>query len=371
MKILQITSHFSPNIGGVETHLTDLTSELVRRGNTVSVITYRPLTTKVKWKMFEKKGSITIFRIPWLPGFFYRFVKNPFLEFLYLAPALFLFIPFAVVATNPKVIHSHGLIAGFGSVFWGRIFGKRVISTTHSIYHFPKSGLYRNFAAWVFRNSDKVLTLSKQSRDEIVNLGINKNKVRVFTYWVDLDRFKKIEGAKKKLGWEDKFVVLFVGRLIPEKGVRELLAAVRSWDKKITLAVAGTGPMEEEIKNLKLKIENLIYLGKIDNDKLPLYYSASDLLIVPSVHEEGFGRVILEALACGTPVVGANRGAIPEAMDNSVGKLLDVSPENIKNSVENFYDNPGKLEKLSRNTRAFAAKMYSEKNVETIIKAYR
>lgn len=78
-------------------------------------------------------------------------------------------------------------------------------------------------------------------------------------------------------------------------------------------------------------------MGGIDSDKLPIYYSAADLLIVPSISEEGFGRVILESLACGTPVIGARRGAIPDALDNSVGRVIDISSESIKQQVEYFY----------------------------------
>jgi glycosyltransferase involved in cell wall biosynthesis len=111
-------------------------------------------------------------------------------------------------------------------------------------------------------------------------------------------------------------------------------------------------------------------LGKLDQNELPSYYGAADLLIVPSTHEEGFGRVILESLACGTPVIGSRRGAIPEAMDETVGRLIDVTPENIKEAVEYFYKNPKELKKLSKNARKFAERRYSERNVGKIIGAY-
>lgn len=383
MKILQLTTHFSPNIGGVETHLSDLVEGLVKRNHAVFVLTYRPLVTKADWKLKEKDKNLEVLRLPWLPGFFNKFVKSPVLEFLYLVPGLFLVTPFVLVSFRPRVIHSHGLIAGFVAVFWGKVFGTRVITTTHSIYHFPKRGYYRTFAKFIFENSDSVLTLSKQSAKEIERLKIDKRKIKVFTYWVDLKRFKKVkkvEGAnlfhpKGGLGshprGESRFIVLFVGRLVREKGILVLLKAAKKWNKNITLAVIGTGPLEEEIYHQSLTINHLIYLGKIDNEKLPLYYSSADLVIVPSIHEEGFGRVILESLACGTPVIASNRGAIPEAMDETVGKLIDVTPENIKKAVEFFYRNPDKLERLSKNTRKFAEERYSEKNVEKIIWVYK
>lgn len=376
MKILQLTVHYAPNVGGVETHLSDLVGEIVKRGHNVFVLAYRPLMTKASWKILEKNNSLTIFRIPWFPGMFYKLVKNPLLEFIYLFPGLFFVTPFLILFVNPDIIHAHGIVAGFIGVFWGKAFGKRVVLSTHSIYNFSEKGLYRNFVKSILIRSDKVLTLSRQSKKEIINLGIDAGKVQVFTYWIDLKKFKPTSNEqkainKKKLRWKDKFIVFFVGRLVEEKGVLVLLEAAREWNKNIKLVIVGTGPLEERIKNQELRIKNLEFLGSVDNNKLPLYYSVADVVIVPSIHEEGFGRVILESLACGTPVIGSNRGAIPEAMDETVGRLIDINPMNVKNAVEYFYKNSGKLQKLSENTRNFAEKRYSEKNVETIIEMYK
>ncbi len=369
MRILQLTSHFAPNMGGVETHLTDLVSALTKRRHKVFVLTYRPLTTKTSWKLYEKKVGLEILRIPWFPGFFYKLVSSPILEFLYLLPGLFVITPFVIFLKSIQVIHGHGLVAGAVSVFWGKIFGKKVLVSTHSIYHFPKKSFYRDFVKWIFLNADYLLALSGQSANEISSLGIPREKIGMFTYWINLDKFKPKENAKEKLGWNGKFVVLFVGRLIEEKGLLELLKAFGKWDEAITLAIAGSGPLEKRVS--RIKENNFVYLGKVDQDDLPLYYSAADLLVVPSIHEEGFGRVILESLACGTPVIGSKRGAIPEAMDKTVGELIRITPEKIKEVVEYFYKNSDRLKKLSRNTREFAEKNYSEKNVEEIIKAYR
>lgn len=361
MTILQLTAHFAPNIGGVETHLSDLVNALVKRNLEVLVLTYRPLTTRAKWSMHEKNGRVEIFRIPWLPNLFYQLINYPVLEFFYLLPGLFLAAPLIIFLKKPDIVHAHGLVAGLVGVFWGKLFNKRVIISTHSIYHFPDQGLYRNFVKWIFKSADIALGLSAQAVSEIQSL-VSRTDARKFTYWIDLNKFKKINNAKNKLGWK-KFTALFVGRLVKEKGVLELLQSAKMWPKNIKLRIIGSGPLEKEIPNS-------IYLGRVDNDKLPLYYSAADVLIVPSMHEEGFGRIILESLACGTPVIGANRGAIPEAMDESVGELINVSPFNIKNAVEYFFEHPCRLKQLKLNCRKFAERRYSEKNVQEIITSY-
>lgn len=373
MKILQLSVHYPPNVGGVETHLYDLVRALLKKKQNVFVLTYRPLVAKTAFSTLEQERNYTVFRIPYIHGLFYT-LKGPLLQFLYTFPGLFLVTPFTILFFNPDVIHAHGIVAGFIGVFWGKAFNKRVVVSTHSLYEFPKKGLYRNFVKGIFQRADKVLTLSRQSAEEIKSLGIRKDKIQVFTYWVDLTKFKVQKDKlkiKKRLRLEKNVVVLFVGRLVPEKGIPELLEAAKEWNSNITLVLAGSGPMEHKIKDYELECKNIMFLGKLDQEKLPDYYNAADLVIVPSTHEEGFGRVIIEALACGTPVIGSNRGAIPEAMDESVGKLIDVSTANIKKTVEEFYKKPELLARKSKNARKFAEKRYNEKNIETILSSYK
>lgn len=371
MRVLQLTAHFRPNIGGVETHLSDLCKVLAEKDFKVTVLTYQPLQTKAKWKIFEKEKNTEIIRLPWVPDLFYSLVNAPILEFLYLLPGIFLVMPFILLIKNVQVIHAHGVVAGFVGVFWGKIFGKKVIISLHSIYHFPRKGLYRDFVKWIFNNADYCLGLSKQSVEEIKSLGIKEKKVGNFTYWIDLRKFQKIADAKEKLNWKRRFTVLVVSRLVEGKGIEMILTAAEAWSRSINLVIAGHGPLEGVVRSAIEESKNIRYIGSIDQDKLPLYYSGSDILVVPSVSEEGFGRVILEALACGTPVIGANRGGIPEAIDNTVGKLIHITPKEIKGAVEYFYTHKSELKKLAQNCREFAERRYSEANVQTIINTYK
>ncbi len=372
MKVLLLTVHYHPNIGGVETHLIDLVKALLKRKIGVDVLTYQPLSTKTKWEIFEDEDGYSVFRIPWLAGFFYRLVNIPALEFVYLLPGLFLLTPIFILFKKPDVIHSHGLVAGFVSAIWGKLFNKRTVVSLHSIYHFPPKGLHRVLVKWIFNNNNLVFCLSNQSAEEVKNLGIGLDRIKIFTYWIDLDIFKKVSHAKEKLGWDKKFVVLFVGRLVKEKGVLELLMSTDRFPKDVLLTIAGSGPLEGEVSKVaKLHSERIKYLGRINNDDLPKYYSGADVLIVPSIHEEGFGRIILESLACGTPVIGADRGAIPDAMNQQVGLLIDVSPENINKAIDFLNKNPYKLQQLSKNCRKFAEVRYSEKNVGIIVNSYK
>lgn len=364
MKVLQLTAHFSPNMGGVETHLDDLVRGLSDHHHDVFVLTYRPLSVKAPWQIFQSDGKVNILRLPWIPGLFNKLAKIPAAEFLYLVPGLFLALPFILVLFRPDVIHAHGISSGLVAVVWGRLFGIRTILSTHSIYHFPSSGLYRWFSKSIFNTADFILCLSNQSVGEVVSLGVPSSKVGRFTYWIDLQKFKPRDKAasKKILKWNANFVVFFVGRLVSEKGIPELLESAKLFKRGVMLKIAGSGPMENEVK--------IFYVGRVSQHDLPTYYSAADLVIVPSTHEEGFGRVILESLACGTPVIGANRGAIPEAMNDSVGILIDISAENIAMAVNKLFSDKRLTAALARSSVSFAKERYSKSNIEQIVSKY-
>lgn len=370
MKVLQLTVHLFPNIGGVETHLNDLINALIKRNWNIFVLAYQPLSTKTDWKIIEKQQNLVILRIPWIRGFFEKLVSHPILEFIYLVPGLFILTPIIILFYRPNVIHAHGLSAAVSAVFWGKLFKKRTVISLHSYYTFPKIGLYHDFVKFLLKNCDFVLSLSKKSNREVNSLGIGKAKTGVFTYWIDLAKFKRVPNAKEKLAWEGKFVVMFVGRLVEGKGIEELLSSTENWNKNIEFVIAGSGPLEQLVLNYTKRNKNIKFLGRVNQNDLPLFYSAVDCVIVPSTSEEGFGRVIIESLACEIPVIASKKGAITEAMNETVGKFIEVSPESIKQAVEFFYKNPKELLKLSKNTRQFVERRYSETNVKEIIKSY-
>src|SRR3989344_1944087 len=374
--VLLITSPFRPNIGGVETHLDDLILEGVKRRINFRVVTYQPLVTPARGKFIEKGRGVIIYRIPW-PRFnlFLRLEKFPLLEFLYLFPGLFIagIIYLLFKGKDISTIHGQGLVAGSIGVFLGLIFDKRSLISTHSIYNFPESGFYNSFVQSIFNKTEHILTLSNQSKDEILKLGTPKDKVTTFTYWVDQDKFKPTDKqfTRTKVKFpKNELVCLFVGRLVEVKGVRELISSSKFLIKGIKIVIIGDGPLANEIQAMARKSKKIDFFGKIGNDRLPLYYGASDVLIVPSIHEEGFGRVILEALSCGLPVIGSSRGAISEAMDESVGYFIDVSSKSIAFALNTIVKNKNELMKKAKKSRPFALRRYGSDNIEEIIKFY-
>ena len=137
--VLILTPFFSPNIGGVETHLDDLVMALAEKGYQVFVQTYSPITTKnTSWKSRESNGNwVHIKRYRWFGGNLFNKLENyPILDFLYLTPYLFIRSLFFMIfnTRSINVIHAQGLNAGIIGIALKVIFRKRLLISLHSIY---------------------------------------------------------------------------------------------------------------------------------------------------------------------------------------------------------------------------------------------
>jgi glycosyltransferase involved in cell wall biosynthesis len=126
--ILHITPFFRPNIGGVETHLHDLITELQKRHYSQTVLTYSPISTNATYKKTEQSTNLFIRRF-YLPGhdLFHKLEKFPLLNFLYITPILLLrtIIWFTIKHPHIDTIHSHGLNAALIGIVIKKIFGKK------------------------------------------------------------------------------------------------------------------------------------------------------------------------------------------------------------------------------------------------------
>lgn len=220
---------------------------------------------------------------------------------------------------------------------------------------------------------DKIFCLADASVDDLAAAGVEKKKLSVYTQWVDQSLFKTRDKLTccRKLGLKDTFTVLYPpSRLIEKKGAGVLLEAIRRCPKDIQFVFVGTGPLEGVIKQATRKNKNIIFAGRKTQAEAAWYYGAADVVVVPSQYEEGFARVVLEALSSGRPVIASNKGCLPEMISKKVGILIDPTKENIKKSIVGLYRNSKKLKELADNCRPYAEKHFSEKNAAEIVKAY-
>jgi glycosyltransferase involved in cell wall biosynthesis len=377
--ILILTPFFSPNVGGVETHFDDLCDGLSSRGHKVFVITYQPLMTKVRGKKIEKRGNIEIHRISWFGNnWFNKLERYPIFECIYLFPGLFMYSFFFLLKKKKiiDVVHTQGFIASFVGKIIKLFFKTHFVASVHTVYDLDKKPFLGKIFCWILSSYDKILLVSEGARKELLQFGIDQKKVEIFTYWANQDKFRPLDKGvcKKQMGWENKFVALFVGRLIKIKGAKILIEAAKKTNKNINFAFIVTGKYEDFLKMVDQQIldTNIIYVGKVDYSVLNLYYSAADVLVVPSQYKEGFARVNLEAMLCGTPVIASNKGCLPEIINPNVGELVEPSTaDEFAKRIEFYYNNKTRLKWLSDNCQKYAKERFSEKNIEIIEKSYQ
>jgi len=375
--VLILTPFFSPNIGGVETHLDNLVSSLDKKGYRVFVQTYSPLTTEnTSWKKKELLGNnIQINRYRWFgKNLFHKLESFPFLDFLYLTPYLFIRSLLFMITNSKKidVIHAQGLNAGAIGVILKLIFKKRLIISLHAIYtNIGSHGLIASLIRIILNSAHVTLGISNAVNGQFNQTSIKVSNLKKYRYWVDLKHFKpmNLKESRKKIGVDDRFTVLFVGRLIPIKGIKLLVEIAHELDQ-IQFLFIGAGPLESFLKNTSKQNSNIQFLGQIQNYDLPAYYNSADIFCIPSQSEEGLGRVVMESVACGIPVVGSNRGGISEALNKTISILLEPTHDNLKNAIKMLHLDNKQLKALKMNCRNYATMNYSEQNLDLITKHY-
>jgi len=197
----------------------------------------------------------------------------------------------------------------------------------------------------VISSCDRIIASTTGETEDLVNLyGASADKVTVIPCGVNLDLFQPIdkETARKELGLDHQKVILFVGRMDPLKGLEQLLAALNYLDGKrppLLMIVGGEGQTRGQAQSPQHLKESIVedrvrFVGPVAQSQLPLYYSASDVCVIPSYYES-FGMVALESLACGTPIVATNVGGIQKIVRNNLmGRVvLDNSPQSLAGEI--------------------------------------
>lgn len=214
-----------------------------------------------------------------------------------------------------------------------------------------------------------VVTISSYSVQKIVELyGIEESKIRIVPNGVDVQRFKPnndFEEAKKIVGENNEHIVLFVGNLIPRKGLHFLIDAakvVTKENKKTKFVVVGDGPLKNNLITYAKKQEvfaNFSFLGKVSNSVLPQLYSFADLFVSPSL-QEGQGITLLEAQASAKPVVAFNVSAISEVVKhNQTGLLVEPNGSQLGKAISNLLADDDLRKKMGKRGRELVSSTFS------------
>ncbi len=228
----------------------------------------------------------------------------------------------------------------------------------------------------VIRRCHRVVVLSEfMKRRVMAHHAVAVERIRVIPGGADLARFCLPDdpvAVRRQLRLPlNKVILVTVRNLVPRMGLDQFLRAVAllgDEGRDVMVLIGGEGPLREDLQSLAGDLgvaDRVRLLGYLPEEQLPHYYQAADLVLMPTHELEGFGLVTVEALACGTPVLGTPVGAIPEVLGKIDPDLIASATDSvalataIRRLLCRFRDHPGEQERLSKQGRVVAETEYS------------
>ncbi|MDO9547164.1 MAG: glycosyltransferase family 4 protein [Pelolinea sp.] len=220
---------------------------------------------------------------------------------------------------------------------------------------------YRSIQTWN-KKIDSFITPSEFTRTMLIRGGVSEKKIKVKPNFIqDLGEREEIEDY-----------VVFVGRLSPEKGVIPLLKAILKVPK-IKLVIVGDGPLRKNVILASDGHSNITYLGHLGQAQSMKVLKSARFLVYPTICYETFGRSIIEAYACGVPVIASRIGAVTELVrDGKTGFLVNPGDDDdLSEKIKNLWDNPDLCKQIGKNARQEYLNRYTpETNYPLLMKIY-
>jgi D-inositol-3-phosphate glycosyltransferase len=303
------------------------------------------------------------------------------------------------------LIHSHYWLSGLAAINLRSDWNIPTIHMFHTLAKLKnqiaqneteKEGNYRiNGEEKVVHAADKIVSSTPIEKAQLIShYCAEEEKIKIIPPGVDTGRFYPIppDEAKEVVGIPtDGKIILFVGRIEPLKGVDNLIRAIASIRKSDVLSqcphyliiIGGNpDPDSDEINNEMRRLKKLckelglddliIFLGKKAQDTLPYYYSASEVVVMPSYYES-FGMVALESMACGTPVLATQVGGLAYLVkDGETGFTIPVEdPQALEQKLTMLICKTELREEMSHNSIIYAQSFSWEKITPQIIELYK
>ncbi|MBI4281854.1 glycosyltransferase family 4 protein [Candidatus Uhrbacteria bacterium] len=290
-------------------------------------------------------------------------------------------IPVVMTVHDYKLVWPHHLLYGYapGASYW------RVVRERSTQGSYIKSALtvletYLHDWMGVYKNNiDLFLAPRMFLKTMMIDAGYDSSKIQVLPHFINLE--SRIP-APKLTRWygagtnqeSRKKTLLFFGRLSKEKGVDTLLTMMHSMKSDVELRIVGTGPAEESLKSKvkSQKLQNVTFLGYVDDQTLADEIDRAELVVIPSLFPETFGFTVLEALAHGKAVVGSNIGAVPELIEDRKTGLL-VKPgdaEDLGEKVQYLLSHHDERHAMERNARVVAKQYTPEEHYRQLFHYY-
>lgn len=272
------------------------------------------------------------------------------------------------------VIHAHDWLVAYAGRSVSKIFNIPLVSTIHATEHGRNLGLHNRMQLEINEieknlsiEADQIICCSDYMEEEIMTLfEVEKSKITIIPNGVDPELFIDLpDKSIFDISSTDK-VVFFIGRLVPEKGVWQLINAfpkVLSEVPEAKLYIGGKGPQEEELIKLVEDLgigEQVCFTGFIREKERNYVYNRAKVAVFPSFYEP-FGIVALEAMATDTPVIVGNVGGLAEIVDhNNTGlKINPAIKADLANAIIKILTNGELAKRLQKNASEVVENVYS------------
>lgn len=375
MKIAFYTETYLPNKDGVVTSILTFRKSLENMGHEVYIFCAGDRKAKR-----ENKD----------PRVFYH-ISAPFQPYPTYKIALFPFLSYTKIKDlGVDVVHSHGMASmGIAALEAAKTQKKPLVGTFHTLipeatHYLSKRPIIKKTAEkfawrylkWYYNNCDATIAPSVVIKEMLEEHGVEN--VKVIPTGIDIQRFNTNvsgEALRKRLDLGSKKIVLTLGRLVLEKNLDVLINSALLILEEVPeckFLVVGEGPAANYYKKLIRKngLEKwfLFINAIVPYDEVPSLYAASDLFVIPSKFETQ-GLVVLEAMACGKPVVGADYLALKEIIrDNYNGAKF--SPDSPEDCAEKIIMTLKNKDKFKENARKTAEAFSTEKCANKLVKLY-
>jgi glycosyltransferase involved in cell wall biosynthesis len=253
--------------------------------------------------------------------------------------------------------------------------------TLRDVLEYPKKtggilwAAHLRYAKAAAKTADAVITPSNYMKEKLVRVfGLPDEKVFVIPVGVNEDVFAVKRKEREKDG---QIRLLFVGRLVREKGLDVLLKALKKVLQKrpkTHLTIIGEGPLKNEYKRLAENLgitKNITFVGWIQREKILAYFSESDLLAVPSL-KENFPRITLEAMGAGLPVIASSVGGVSEQITDGVDGILFKAGdlEDLARKLEDMTENQRRMNAIAEKARKRANEFTIKQSILRFEKLY-
>jgi teichuronic acid biosynthesis glycosyltransferase TuaC len=288
--------------------------------------------------------------------------------------------------TSPfDVIHSNWLLPdGLAGVYLGRKLNLPTVCTMRgndALTQPYENPLNLCFSKTAMRQTGQIVTVSRALKQAAENLAKPDRIIRVVYNGVDLEKFQEpaagiAEQARLEVSCGKPYI-LFIGRDVRRKGLKDLLTAFAQLVGELEHNLVVVGPTPSEVEELaaergELLAGRLIVPGCLAPAEVPAYMQGCEMLVLPS-YEEGLPNVVLEAMACGKPVIGTDVMGIPEAVIHGVTGWIvrPGDPPGLAESIQLLVNDPGRCREMGRRGRERIVQEFTwERHAQEMLSAY-